>query len=179
VAALLAPLWLLDENFPDQTWTMGAVLSLMAWLGAALFGFWLGRPGNSRAEEPPRGFRMYLFFGLITLAATVGYCRFFVFAYESVPARWGGGGEVRAKLLLNPGFSARLDGLKGFDRDSAGVAVRLALVTDNILLIVPPTGDAPALVIRRQDVDGIVLESRPESGRWRQPRSGAEKSSWF
>jgi hypothetical protein len=51
---------------------------------------------------------------------------------------------------------------EGDARDSSGVTVRLALVTDNILLIVPPTGDAPAVVIRRQDVDGIVLERPPQ-----------------
>jgi hypothetical protein len=163
VAALMAPLWLLvDENFSDQPRTVGAVLSLIAWLGAALFGLWLGQPGQFRREEQhPRGFRIYIFYGLLALAVIVGYCRLFVLAYESVPARWGGGREVRAKLLLNPGFSARFGGLKGFDRDTAGVTVRLALVTDNILLIVPPTGDAPAVVIKRQDVDGIILEGKP------------------
>jgi hypothetical protein len=179
VCAIMAPLWMLDDTFMDQPRTLGAALSLMAWLGAAFYGFWLGKPVPPPTVEPQRGFRMYLFYGLLTLACVVGYCRLFVLAYEGVPARWGGGGEVRAKLLLNPGFSTRLDGLKGFGRDSSGVTVRLALVTDNILLIVPPTRDAPAVVIRRQDVEGIVLEQPPRPVRRVMLEGRREPSRWF
>jgi hypothetical protein len=172
-------IFMILEDYPGHTWTAEGVIGAGAWVGAALFGLWLGQPQKSKPESPAQpSYRDYLFLWFIGLAVTVVYCRFFTVAYKTIPARWGGGREVGAKLFLAGDVANRIRTWSTYREDSTGLAAHLVLVTDDILLIVPPGKPGPAIMVKREDVDGIVLESRPRVIRRRKVQVDTGATVW-
>jgi hypothetical protein len=162
---------ILGEGF---TSSIGGIL---AWLGARLLGFWMGNPEVWKPKEPTTyGYREYIFFSILMLFYVVIYARGFVWAYETIPARWGGGTEVSARLLFDDEGEASIHKAGLFTAATAGISVRLLLLTDEILVVSSPGSVSPVLILPRNDVKGIILR-RPEPGSPRKRPTAANDTS--
>ncbi len=168
---------ILGEGFASS---LGGVL---AWLGAGLLGFWMASPEGWKPKKPTTyGYREYIFFSILMLFYVVIYARGFVWAYETIPARWGGGAEVTARLLFDAEGVTSIQKAGIFEGDATGISVRLLLLTDELLVVSSPRSVSPVLILPRSEVKGIVLH-RPEPSS--QPRRGAaandtsRNSRWY
>ena len=146
------PLFLMGVDFRSH--------SAAGWVVCLLLAMWTSSPKGLRRWNPtPVRAEGWAFGAVLMLAVVIFYCISFSYAYATIPARWGGGGDNDVRILLSQEGSAELRPLFG-QGDSTGIPMRLLLMSDDGALVAPRSTDR-AYFIRRSSIAAIALEGNP------------------